>query len=124
MTGFYLVPDCKVSFSSLLPQPCIGKILDVLTSYHSAVDSVATVQSCSGFVSEVKPAMDKLHNDLSRCVKSKAEVTHQKVSLSSTEDSHVSASGACALHELCWLMAQIKTKVSCFFSDSTGVPQQ
>uniref|UniRef100_A0A3Q1JU52 Uncharacterized protein n=1 Tax=Anabas testudineus TaxID=64144 RepID=A0A3Q1JU52_ANATE len=35
----------NIFFYCLLPQPCIGKILDVLTSYSSAVERLEEIQA-------------------------------------------------------------------------------
>ncbi|KAM7405150.1 hypothetical protein PAMP_012434 [Pampus punctatissimus] len=53
---------------------CIEKISNALTSYESAIEDVAGFQSCSEFARRVKPALHKLHTDMSRCVNLK----HQK----------------------------------------------
>ncbi|TNN30463.1 hypothetical protein EYF80_059385 [Liparis tanakae] len=58
------------------PATCLGKILSVLTSYLSAVETVAGFQSCSEFVSKVKPKMQKLHKDMKKCVKTKPGMNH------------------------------------------------
>ncbi|KAM3618073.1 uncharacterized protein V6R79_014917 [Siganus canaliculatus] len=57
--------------------PCTEKMLSVLTSYNTAVERVSGFQSCSKFVSEVKPAMQKLHQDMTKCVKSRNGRTQQ-----------------------------------------------
>uniref|UniRef100_A0A4W6FAR0 Uncharacterized protein n=1 Tax=Lates calcarifer TaxID=8187 RepID=A0A4W6FAR0_LATCA len=48
-------------------------ILSVLTGYISAVERVSGFQSCSAFASKVKPVMQKLHKDMSKCSISKEE---------------------------------------------------
>lgn len=65
---------------SFLPQRCLGKIFNVLTSYISAVERVAGFQSCSKFVAEVLPAMQNLHGDMGKCVQSRTGINHQEVS--------------------------------------------
>lgn len=69
-----------VFFSSLLPQPCLGKMLNVLTSYSSTVERVSGFQSCKKFAGQVRQAMRKLHEDMSKCVNSRTGTIHQKVS--------------------------------------------
>ncbi|XP_054602093.2 uncharacterized protein [Nothobranchius furzeri] len=52
------------------PMPCVSKIFTVLTSYSSAVEMISAFDSCSEFTSIVKPALRKLHRDMSKCVRS------------------------------------------------------
>ncbi|KAK2897276.1 hypothetical protein Q8A73_013656 [Channa argus] len=63
---------------------CIGKILDVLKSYNSAIERIAEFQSCSQYVTKVKPAMQKVHKDMSACV-SRRGMHHKKASHLSSE---------------------------------------
>lgn len=70
-TGFWFFFYC------LLPQSCVGKVLDVLSSYNSAVGRLAGFQSCSQFVSKVKQAIHNLHRDIRTCVKLRGD--HKKV---------------------------------------------
>lgn len=76
---FLTVIGC-LTFSPLLPQVCVRKILDVLTSYKHAVERVSGFQSCLHFASNVKPVMHKLHEDMRKCVRSKPGMAHHKVS--------------------------------------------
>lgn len=69
------------TYTTVSFQSCIVKMLDVLTSYSSAVENVAGFQSCSQFVSKVKPAIHKLHKEMRTCVKSRGKMHHKKVSL-------------------------------------------
>ncbi|XP_049921516.1 uncharacterized protein LOC126403102 [Epinephelus moara] len=68
------------------PATCLGKMLNVLTSYMSAVERVAGFESCSKFVKEVELPIHKLHKDMSSCVKSTAEIHHQKESSTNKEE--------------------------------------
>ncbi|KAK9515197.1 hypothetical protein VZT92_025863 [Zoarces viviparus] len=70
------------------PTTCLGKILNVLTRYISAVERVAGFQSCSEFVSKVKPAMQNLHKDMNKCVKTRTGTNHQMDSHTSKEETH------------------------------------
>uniref|UniRef100_A0A3Q3KYB6 Uncharacterized protein n=1 Tax=Mastacembelus armatus TaxID=205130 RepID=A0A3Q3KYB6_9TELE len=47
-------------------------------SYKSAVERVGGFQSCSEFVSKVKPVMQKLHKDMNTCVNSREGMTNEK----------------------------------------------
>ena len=73
--------QCKNNFSSALHlQPCVEKILRVLTSYNSALVRISGFQSCSELAKKVKPAVEKLHKDMSKCVKSLRGWKHEEVS--------------------------------------------
>ncbi|KAK5864226.1 hypothetical protein PBY51_001186 [Eleginops maclovinus] len=50
------------------PETCLVKLLDVFSSYSSAVQRLSGFESCSKFASKLQPAMHKLHQDMSRCV--------------------------------------------------------
>ncbi|XP_037629211.1 uncharacterized protein LOC119490069 [Sebastes umbrosus] len=68
-------------------ETCLGKMLDVLTSYRSAVERLAGFESCSESVIKVTNKLHKLHQDMSKCVRSKKSGTdHQKESNSRKED--------------------------------------
>uniref|UniRef100_A0A3B5RBI6 Uncharacterized protein n=2 Tax=Xiphophorus TaxID=8082 RepID=A0A3B5RBI6_XIPMA len=64
-------------FCAVPLQACVEKIFGVLTSYASAVERISAFESCSEFTSTVNPALKKLHRDMGKCVRSKAE--HQPV---------------------------------------------
>ncbi|MEQ2199096.1 hypothetical protein XENOCAPTIV_024625, partial [Xenoophorus captivus] len=50
--------------------PCVEKIFGVLMSYSSAVERISSFESCSEFTGALKPALKKLHRDMSKCVRS------------------------------------------------------
>ncbi|GAA6216619.1 uncharacterized protein LOC119490069, partial [Lates japonicus] len=66
--------------------PCVEKILSVLTGYISAVERVSGFQSCSAFASKVKPVMQKLHKDMSKCVTANGGMDQEEESNISKEE--------------------------------------
>ncbi|KAJ0064429.1 hypothetical protein NL108_006452 [Boleophthalmus pectinirostris] len=70
--------QCDPGTLRLAPESCIKKMLDVLTSYESFVKTEVDLKGCAG-AREVQPVLNKLHNHMSRCVKSRTEYHHHKV---------------------------------------------
>lgn len=56
---------------SLHLQPCIEKMLRVLGSYRAEVAWLAEFKSCSEFSTKLTPAMKKLQEDMSKCLKTR-----------------------------------------------------
>eukprot|EP00064_Thunnus_orientalis_P015733 superscaffoldBa00002975_g15790 len=80
---------CDPETLKLKSTTCTERMFKALTSYNSVVETVARFPSCSEFVSKVKPALDKLHEDMSRCVKSKG-VTHDQQGSHTSEEETIS----------------------------------
>ncbi|KAF0035851.1 hypothetical protein F2P81_011163 [Scophthalmus maximus] len=71
--------------------PCVGKMLGVLTSYNALVERVSGFESlaCKEFASKVQKVMQKLHKELSACVKSRGAMDHAKQANVSEEETPV-----------------------------------
>ncbi|KAK7884407.1 hypothetical protein WMY93_027530 [Mugilogobius chulae] len=71
--------QCDPGTLRLTPEPCIKKMLDVLSSYKSFVSFLAELKSCP-VAAEVVPVLRQLHKDMSSCVRSRTEYhPHHKV---------------------------------------------
>lgn len=61
---------------SVLPQPCVEKILSVLSNYNHILKRVSGFPSCAESVHRLRPAMHKLHEDINKCVKVRPVMNH------------------------------------------------
>ncbi|CAL9703270.1 unnamed protein product [Knipowitschia caucasica] len=69
--------QCDPGTLRLNPERCINKMLNVLTSYQSFVKSLSEFTSCP-VAHQMNPVLLQLHEDMSRCVKSRTEYNHHE----------------------------------------------
>ncbi|CAG6021825.1 unnamed protein product, partial [Menidia menidia] len=60
--------------------PCVKKIYSLLAEYNSSLHRISGFPNCSKFANMVKTAVETLHENMGKCVKTLGEKTHEKES--------------------------------------------